>query len=252
MGTALLLTTLAGLSTIIGGLIVFLFKKENDEYLCVGMGFAAGVMIYISFVELLVSSFQNLKYIEVTLAFFGGMLIFYFIDVFTPHFYTSECTQNPKLQKKCELNELKRCGKFVTLGIFIHNLPEGIIVFFSTMVDIKFGIAIAIAIMMHNIPEGLAIGLPIYYSTKSKMLVLWYTFLAGIAEPIGALLAYLILYKYITKYSLNLILAATAGIMVFISFDELLPQAYKYKDTHKIILGIFLGMLITAVTLYFL
>lgn len=249
IGWAFLLTIFAGLSTTIGAFVTFFIKKpsarSNFCYLCLGMGFSAGVMIFISFVELVPESIENIGFLYAMIAFFAGMLVIYFIDTLIPHVYEEE--------KEADLNKkLMASGILIAVGIAIHNFPEGIAVFFSSLSSLKFGIPIAIAIALHNIPEGISVAMPIYYATKKKRKAFRYSFLAGVAEPIGALVSIIILYRFINDTVLNLIFAAVAGVMVFISFDELLPYAYKHHNKHTIIFGILAGMLVMAVSLYLL
>jgi len=250
MLNALLLTVLAGLSTALGGLIIFFVRKKKDDFLNIALGFSAGVMIFVSFTELLNESINVIGFLYAILAFFLGMFIIYLIDVFIPHSYEEECACNPNLKKKCDL---KRCSIMVTIGIAIHNFPEGIAVFFSALLDIRLGIAIAIAIALHNIPEGIAVAMPMYYSTNSRLKAFFYSLIAGISEPVGAIVAYLFLFNFINNFILHIIVGAVAGIMIYISFDELLPQVYKgHESNHKIILGIFAGMAVMALSLYLL
>lgn len=248
MFNAFLLTLIAGLSTALGGLIVFLFKKPKFEYLTISMGFAAGVMIFISFVELLGESLKSIGYVYSMAAFFIGILIIYIIDILVPHSYKEECPPDSIIKNV----GIKRCGILIAIGVTIHNFPEGIAVFFSSLANIRLGIIIAFAIALHNIPEGIAIAMPIYYGTNSKLKAFMYSLLSGIVEPIAAVVAFLFLYKIINNFVLSIVLAAVAGIMVFISFDELLPMVYKHKNHHHVILGIFIGMFVMALSLYFI
>lgn len=252
MNNALILSLSAGLSTLIGGFVVFFIKKFNPSYLNISMGFAAGVMIFISLTDLLWQSINQIGYAFSIAGFFSGILIIYIIDILIPHSYESE---NVCFSESSDFGgwlNLKRCGLLVLVGIAIHNFPEGIAVFFSSLADIKLGIAVAIAIALHNIPEGAAVAMPIYFATKSRFKALWYSFLAGIAEPIGALAALLFLYRFINANILGFVLAAVAGMMIFISFDELLPRAYDQKDAHLTIFGIFAGMAMMAISLIFI
>ncbi len=242
MINAFILTILAGLSTAIGGSVIFFIKKPKLRYLSFGMGFAAGVMIFISLTELLNESIMNIGYNYALISFFIGILIIYLIDVLIPHSYESE---NPPAKEK----GLRKCGLLVTIGIIIHNIPEGMIVLFSAIVDIKLGLLVATAIAIHNIPEGIAIAIPIYYATGNKFKAFGYAFLAGITEPIGAIVAYLFLRNFLTTSMLYVMLATVAGIMVFISFDELLPYAFKCEKHHVTIAGVFIGMAVMALSL---
>jgi ZIP family zinc transporter len=242
---AILLAFLAGISTFIGGLLVFLLNKTKFCYLCIAFGFSAGVMIFVSFAELLVQGIKITGFLYATLSFFGGILLIYLIDVFIPHIYEEESYEGKK-------GKLKRVAILLMLGITIHNFPEGIAVFFSSLSNIKLGVLMAIAIAMHNIPEGIAVSMPILYATRNRRKALAYSFLSGIAEPIGALLSFIVLYNFLNEFILGLILSAVAGIMIFISFDELLPYVYKHKNQHLSMLGLFLGMFIISISIYLL
>lgn len=241
----LLFAFLAGISTMVGGLLVFLIKKTKFCYLCISFGFSAGVMIFISFAELLTQGIKITGFFYAVLSFFGGILIIYLIDVLIPHIYEEE-------NYGSKGGRLKRTAILLLIGITIHNFPEGIAVFFSSVSNIKLGILVALAIAMHNIPEGIAVSMPIFYASGDKKKSLFYSFLSGIAEPIGAVLSFVILYKFLNEFVLGLILSAVAGIMIFISFDELLPYVYKHKNQHLSLLGLFLGMFVISISIYLL
>jgi|SRR3990170_1776489 len=240
----ILLSFLAGISTLVGGLIAFFIKKFKTSYLSLILGFSVGVMIFISFVEFLMTSIKNIGFLYANVGFFVGIITIYLIDLLIPHIYEEEKTVR-------EGSKLKRIGILIALGIAIHNIPEGIAVSFSSISSIKVGILVAVAIALHNIPEGIAVSAPIYYATKSKRTALWYSFLSGIVEPIGAILALLLFYPFINGFNLNFMFAVVAGIMVFISFDELLPTCFRYKNFHLSILGLFIGMFLMSMSLYF-
>ncbi|OGI11711.1 hypothetical protein A3K64_00245 [Candidatus Micrarchaeota archaeon RBG_16_36_9] len=239
----LLLAFLAGISTLIGGLLSLLIKKPKFCYLCVSFGFSAGVMIFISFTELLAYGIETTGFLYAFIAFFLGIAFIYIIDILIPHIYEEESYKRNKLNKVAIL---------LFLGITIHNFPEGIAVFFSSVSNIELGILVALAIAMHNIPEGIAIAMPIFYATKKRSKALFYSFLSGIAEPIGAILSFVFLSPFLNDFVLGIILSATAGIMIFISFDELLPYVYKHKNQHLSMLGLFLGMFVMAISIYLL
>src|SRR3990170_957955 len=211
----ILLSFLAGISTLVGGLIAFFIKKFKTSYLSLILGFSVGVMIFISFVEFLMTSIKNIGFLYANVGFFVGIITIYLIDLLIPHIYEEEKTVR-------EGSKLKRIGILIALGIAIHNIPEGI-----------------------------AVSAPIYYATKSKRTALWYSFLSGIVEPIGAILALLLFYPFINGFNLNFMFAVVAGIMVFISFDELLPTCFRYKNFHLSILGLFIGMFLMSMSLYF-
>ncbi|MDD3887755.1 MAG: ZIP family metal transporter [Patescibacteria group bacterium] len=246
MLSALLLTTISGLSTVIGGLAIYIIKNKN-KYYSLGMGFAAGVMIYISFVELLGKSIIKIGYGKSILSFFIGIIIIFLIDILIPHLYQEE--------KKIITKQGKTFTKsaiLITIGIAIHNFPEGIAVFYSSLAGLSFGLFITLAIILHNIPEGFSIAMAVNKATNNRRRAIWFCFISGIAEPIGALLSIIFLYRFIDQNLLNIILAGVAGVMIFISFDELLPQAYTQKSAHLTIGGIISGMAIMSISLYFL
>ena len=239
----IILTILAGISTTIGGLIAISMKRARFCYLCIAFGFSAGVMIFISFTELLGQGIQNTSLFIATMSFFAGILLIYLLDVLVPHKYEEESQRT---------NRVKRTATLLFLGIAIHNFPEGMAVLFSSFSNLRLGILIAIDIAMHNIPEGIAVSMPILYATKSKRKAFYYSFLSGIVEPIGAVISLIFLYQFLDSFVLGIILSAVAGIMVFISFDELLPYVYRQRDSlnqHLSLLGLFLGMFVIALTL---
>ncbi|MFO8077156.1 MAG: zinc transporter ZupT [Thermoplasmatota archaeon] len=249
---ALLLTLIAGLSTGIGSTIAFFIKKPNVKYLCFTLGLSAGVMLYISFVELLPEAFSVVGELWGIYAFFAGIIIIGIIDVLipeieNPHHYDDFGDEKPETDQK-----LMRVGLFTALAIAIHNFPEGIATFGSALVDVKLGILITFAIALHNIPEGISVSIPIFYATKDKKKAFMYSFLSGFSEPLGAVIGFLILLPFISDWTLSFLLAFIAGIMVYISADELLPTAHRYGHGHCVILGLILGMFIMAVSLLLL
>ena len=251
--TALILTTLAGLSTGIGSAIAYFIKKPKMQYLSFSLGFSAGVMIYISFMELIPSAIKNVGELWGVIAFFIGILFIGLIDILIPkaenphHFIEISSTTQAQVNKP-----LLRTGLFTALAIGIHNFPEGLATFGTALSDIRLGAIIAIAIAIHNIPEGIAVSMPIYYATKNKNKAFIVSFLSGIAEPIGALIGFLILMPFLSVNLLASLLAFTAGVMVYISVDEILPVAHRYAHGHTVISGIVLGMFIMALSLFIL
>ena len=277
---AFLLTLFAGLATGIGSALAFLAKKTNAKFLSGSLGFSAGVMIYVSFVEIfpkanaslaLVMS-QKEAYVYTTLAFFGGIALIAIIDKFVPSF------ENPheikgieelndmipvedtldKMEKKeksidsiefTEKHRLYRMGIMSALAIGIHNFPEGLATFASALQNPTLGISIAIAIAIHNIPEGIAVSVPIYYATGDKKKAFFYSFLSGLSEPIGAAVGFLILRPFFNEVVFGIIFALVAGIMVFISLDELLPAAQKYGEHHIAVYSLVAGMVVIASSL---
>ena len=245
---ALLLTTGAGLATTIGSLLGLTVKKPGPKFMGFTLGFSAGVMILISFMELLKDSIATLGFEKAYAGFFLGMIIFFLIDFLIPHDYIG---QHDHGEIKSS-SRLMRAGLLVALGIFIHNFPEGMATFVGTMENIKLGTAIAVAIAIHNIPEGLAVSVPIYAATGSRIKAFLWSFFSGVSEPIGAGIAGLILLPFLTPVLLGWVLAFVAGIMVAISIDELVPIAKSYDIEHTPILGVICGMLVMVISLKFL
>lgn len=243
----LVLSLLAGLSTTFGALIALLIKKTDFKSLALALGFSAGVMVYISFVELLSDSISHIGFFSANGAFFGGILFIYLIDILIPHEYIAECLPFDKQDKSSKY--LLKAGVFTAIGIAIHNMAEGMAVFAGTMHTVGIGIILAIAIAIHNIPEGISVSLPIYCATNSRKKAFWFAFFSGLTEPLGAIITALILWPFLTPLLVNALLAFVAGIMLYISFDELLPAAHRYGEEHLVALGIILGMLVMAATL---
>ncbi len=267
---AFVLTAIAGLSTGIGSVIALFAKKTNRKFLSFSLGFSAGVMIYVSFVDLfpmalgeLGKSFEGrTAALVTTLGFFGGILLAAVIDklvpsVENPHEPRSvesmqveiepHDTPERNVKHRRSNNRIMRTGIITALVIAIHNFPEGIATFMSAIQDPHVGIAIALAISIHNIPEGIAVSVPVYYATGSRKKAFTWSFLSGLAEPLGAVIAYLVLAPFLTPVMLGIIFAAIAGIMVFISLDELLPAAREYGEHHTSIWGLIMGMAVMAV-----
>lgn len=254
---AILLTLMAGLSTTIGGGLVFFAKTINTRLLAISLGLSAGVMIYVSMIEMfpeanrLLSEAYGAKsgLLYTMLAFFGGILLIGVIDRLIP------CEENPH-EMSCPVkpgnqqNRLKRTGVLTALVIAIHNFPEGMAAFVSATQSLSLAIPIATAIAIHNIPEGISVAMPIYYSTGSRKIAMRYTLLAGLAEPLGAILCYLILLPFMSQVLYGVLFAGVAGIMVFISLDELLPSAETYGEHHLAMYGMVIGMAVMALSLW--
>lgn len=246
VGFALLLSALAGLSTTIGSLLSLLVRKPGPKFMAISLGFSGGVMILVSFVELLQAGIESIGFTPAHIAFFGGMVVMFIIDQLIPHEYLAE-HQHPNAGIGHE--RLLKTGLFVALGIGIHNLPEGMVSFVAALKDPSLGIAIAVAIALHNIPEGISIAMPIYAATGSRRKAFLWSFLAGVAEPIGAALAAIVLLPFLNQTVLGYLLAAVAGIMVFISLDELIPVSRSLSEEHISIVGILVGMIVMALSL---
>lgn len=258
---AFALVLFAGLSTGIGSALAFFAHKTNKAFLSISLGFSAGVMIYVSFVEILPKARTGLSLPEVygeqwgyyitTVAFFGGMLLIALIDKFIPsvenpheaHDISEMSPEHPHAKS------LMRMGVLSALAIGIHNFPEGLATFAGALQDPAAGVAIAIAIAIHNIPEGIAVSVPVYYATGSKKKAFVWSFLSGLSEPIGAMVGYFFLMEFFSPAVFGILFAGVGGIMVFISLDELLPTAEKYAEHHLCIYGMSAGMIVMALSL---
>lgn len=263
---AFLLTLFAGISTGIGSAIAFFAKRTNTSFLAVSLGFSAGVMIYVSFVDLFTSSVETLTAMHgksegllyATLSFFGGIMFILLIDKFIPNYENpheihriEEMGDGKEIDKKSK-PKLMRVGLVTALVLAIHNFPEGMVTFLAAMRDINIAIPIAIAIAIHNIPEGISVSVPVYYATGSKKKAFWLSFISGLAEPLGAIVGYLVLSPFLNDNIFGIIFGAIAGVMVFISLDELLPAAEEYGKHHHAIYGLVAGMFVMAASLLLL
>lgn len=273
---AFLLTMAAGLSTGIGSLIAFFAKKTNKKFLSISLGFSAGVMIYVSFVEIyqkaqdsLIGELGAKAGVWATVAaFFGGIFLIAIIDKLipeaeNPHEAKAVLADNKAVsvdnkavkevladnEEPVQAKQLMRMGVFTALAIAIHNFPEGLATFVSALQDPSIAIPIVVAIAIHNIPEGIAVSVPIYQATGSRKKAFMYSFVSGLAEPVGAIIGWLILLPVMNDTIYGVIFAAVAGIMVFISVDELLPAAREYGEHHLSIYGLVGGMAVMAVSL---
>ncbi len=224
-------------------------------------------MVYVSFAELLHTALENVGFMPANLGFFGGIAFIMLVDIFVPHEYKFEQTGHPSLPsirgkpagegiKRAQSggdqsSRLMRAGTLMAIGIAIHNFPEGLVTFSSGLaVDHSFGILVAVAIAIHNIPEGISVSIPIAQATGSRKRAFIYSFCAGLAEPVGALIGYAILFNFLTPTLIYTLMAFAAGIMVYISLDEILPTAHMFGEEHLVIIGATAGMIIMALSIY--
>jgi len=279
----IILSIFAGLSTTLGSIIVLVFKNPGPKFITLALSFSAGIMIFISFVELLQEGIEALGVMLGMLIFLLGMAIMYGIDNLVSHRYEFEgkflidqsgqfiTSENPKQSKNLHgLQQtehhrqrrhrrrrrhhqnklaLEKTSFLVVIGIFIHNLPEGIATLAGTLKDPELGILLATAIAIHNIPEGIIVAASISVTSGEFKKAFFWSFISGISEPLGALLAGFILLPFINDIFIAGLLAAVAGIMIFISLDELLPMSNNYKLEHLTILGLMLGFLVMGISL---
>jgi len=243
---AIFLTTLAGLSTTIGSAIALFYRKPGPIYMSFALGFSAGVMLLVSFVELLGQAIKSIGFGTAHIAFFLGFIIMFLIDTLVSHKYIAEDYHTPHEKHS---GHMLKTSVLVAIGIGIHNFPEGMATFAATMSNINVGIAMAVAIAIHNIPEGIAVAVPVYAATKSSKKAFWWSFLSGVSEPIGALIAGLILLPFLNDIVLGWTLAIVGGFMVYISLDELLPVSRAYGKEHVSIMGVLAGMAVMALSL---
>jgi zinc transporter, ZIP family len=264
------LTLFAGLATGIGSALAFFTRTTNTRFLSVALGFSAGVMIYVSFVEIFFKAQEELvDYLGLgpgawatVLAFFGGIALIGVIDRLVPNYENPhELHSIEEIGRKLDslpddeshdFGKLRRMGLFTALAIAIHNFPEGLATFMATLNDPSLGIAIAIAVAIHNIPEGIAISVPLYYATGSRKKAFIYSFLSGLAEPLGALIGFFLLMPFFSPLLFGVVFAGVAGIMVYISVDQLLPAAQEFGEHHHSIAGLVAGMAVMAVSLLLL
>jgi ZIP family zinc transporter len=261
---ALLVTVGAGLATLVGASLALFARHTNRKFLAVSLGFSAGVMIYVSFVEIIPKaiSFLSPEYGEgwspgaMAIAFLGGLtgmaLLYRLIpDLEHPSLddaHTSVSLEDPALVSQMD-KSLLRAGIGVALAITLHNFPEGMATFFLTLEDPQVGLAVGVAIAIHNIPEGIAVAIPLYYATKSRAKAFGFGALSGLAEPLGAILGYLVLRPFMNDTILGITFGAVAGIMVYISIDSLLPAARQYGSGQLAIYGVIAGMAVMAASL---
>ena len=277
------LTLIAGAATGVGGLIAVLSRNRSKKFLAICLSLAAGVMLYISFVEILGEAFEVLgsvfvqavfvagygydyaghetAYLVATLAFFAGIALMALVDKLMSHDDKTidllELKTEQELKEtftNTERRELKRTGVMSTIAVAVHNFPEGLVTFLAALYNPALGIAIAIAIAIHNIPEGIAVAAPIYYATGSKLKAFFTSVLSGLTEPLGALLAWLVLRNLANDLELavGIAFAGAGGIMVFVAIHQLLPAAQKYGKHHEVMRWLFAGMGIMALSLIIL
>ena len=241
INTAFILTIISGSATMLG-IIPILFKfKNKDRIINISLSFASGVMLSASFFDLIPEAFNyfNSKYIVFISILFIG--IFFSIGILLSTYINKNMNNYD--------NNLYKVGITSLIAIIIHNIPEGIITFLTATYNFKLGLSLAIAILLHNIPEGISIAVPIYYSTKSKIKAFFYTFIASISEPLGAILAFIFLKNIINNFILGLMLSLIAGIMTNISVYELIPEAFNYKEKKISIISIIIGLIFMYISI---
>ncbi len=292
------LTVFAGMATGIGSVIAFFAKRTNFRFLSVATGFSAGVMLYISFVEIFFKGADALmaaygetlgNWMNVA-AFFGGIAVIGLIDNLIPEAENPHETHTGAVtaplrgevdslgqpvapaadghqhsmaahreNAASDDDELLRTGLFTALAIALHNFPEGLVTFLTALQDPRLGVAIAVAVALHNVPEGISVSVPIYYATGRRSRAFFYSVISGFAEPVGAMIAYLVLRQTVggidgafPSQVMGVLFAGVAGVMVYIGLDELLPTSRAYGEGHDSIFGLVAGMLVMAISLLLL
>lgn len=260
------LTLFAGLATAIGSAIALYAKRTNYALLAIGLSFSAGVMLYVSFAEILPKATNALVEAQgekngawaANLAFFAGLALIALIDRFVPKAENPHEVRTKDLVEEVRSHEegkvlhaakLLRMGKLAALAIAIHNFPEGMATFFSALYEPAVGTVLALAIALHNIPEGVSVSVPVYYATGDRKKAFWLSALSGMAEPVGAILGYALLKPFFTPTLFGVLFGLVAGIMVFVSLDELLPTAREYGEDHQVVYGTAGGMAVMALSL---
>ena len=238
-----ILTSIAGLSTILGYFIIYI-KGNKNKIISLTLAFASGVMLTISVTDLIPSSFTYLKdynfffkLLLITFSFILGIFLSYYISL--------------KVEKE-HTNSLKKIGIISMLAIILHNIPEGIITFMVTGINLNLGIKLVIAISLHNIPEGISIAIPLFYATKKKLKTFLMVLISGLSEILGAILSYLFLSKFMNNFLIGNIFSLIAGIMINISLTEILPETFKYQENKYLYLGFSLGVIIMIISHFIL
>lgn len=247
---ALVLSVLAGMSTMLGAVIIFVAKDRSKRLISVSLGFAAGIMISVSTMDLYPNAlalFQKTYDMRgsvlMAVAFLAvGILLAFGLDHFVPHEeYDAQSGEAPH-------KDLFRVGFVSMMAIALHNFPEGIATFMAGYDDLALGISIAVAISLHNIPEGIAVAMPVYYATGDKGRALKYTLYSALAEPVGAVLAFLVLRPFITGPVLAAVFAGISGIMIYISVEELIPSSRQYGYDRSALVATLIGFCLMPLT----
>ena len=225
-----IITLIAGLSTVVGCLFIYIKPKNTRNFIGGALAFSATVMILLSVTELIPEGFIYLEYkFNLLIAFLGLILMLFIGNLIS-------VTINKKIDQHKEINSsLYKVGILSMVALMIHNMPEGVLTYLSSVIDIQVGIKMGIAIMLHNIPEGIAIAIPIYYATKSRKKAIKATFISGLSEPIGAILAWLFLSHFISDFMMSIILLFTAGLMISVAINDIFEEANKYPRKYILI-----------------
>ncbi|WP_143961138.1 ZIP family metal transporter [Litoribacter populi] len=261
---AFILTFLAGMSTALGGAVAFTKYAKKESLLAFGLGLAAGAMIFISFFDLIVRAMEffteeegsSMAFMRVSFSFVGGMILLALLGVLIETVSDKLGVNKSEIDKLAKgkgsvekEKKLYRAGMVTAVALAVHNVPEGLVTFLTTMQDPQMGIGIAIAIGLHNVPEGMAVAMPLYHSLQNKRKIIWLTLIPAAAEPFGALMAYLVFFRNLDMYAIEMVNVFLASIMVYISLFELLPTAFQLKYDSYTKWGLLVGTVVIAITL---
>lgn len=232
-----LLSLMAGLATGIGGLIVIFLRKISDRIVSLSMGFASGVMLMVAFNSLFLEAEKLLFHVELISFFAAGALVMMAVDLAIPHIEPTRRKENGRTER------MRRSGVLIALGVTLHNLPEGFVVAASYIFNPSLGLVVAVAIMLHNIPEGVASAIPLLEAGTSRLRVALVTVMSGLAEPVGALIGAVALSAFAPRTVVGYSLVFAAGVMTYITADELIPVAHEYGFKHTVSVGLLLGII---------
>ena len=253
---AFAVTLAAGLATVVGSGLVLASKKPSPRLLAFGLAFAGGAMVYVSLSEILnksIAAFNSvyddrLGFTYGTLAFLAGVFAIVLLDHVIPNPHQALETSDPLYQQH-NTAYIKRVGLLTAVAITLHNFPEGLATFFSMLDSPGIGAPLAAAIAIHNIPEGIAIAVPVYFATRNKWYAVGASLISGLAEPLGALIGYALQAPYLSQTVFGIVFGMSAGVMVFLALDELLPAAKRYAQGHETVYGLVSGMAVLAISL---
>jgi ZIP family zinc transporter len=251
--TALAVCAGAAAATVLGSALVLRANHSNPRMLAFGLAFAAGAMVYVSLVEIFTKSLSSFTavwgvkggYSATTLAFFGGVALLMAIDSLIPNPHSGLDAEHPDGGQE----RLKRVGLLAAAAITAHNFPEGLATFFATLDNPVVGAPLALAIAVHNIPEGVSIAIPVYYATGSRSKAVLAASISALAEPVGAVIGYLLLAPFLSPVVFGAVFGTIAGVMVFLAIDDLMPEAKRYSKGHEATYGMIIGMAAMALSL---
>lgn len=247
MATTVLLSSLAGLATGVGALIVVLFGRPSTRFLSAMLGFAAGIMLAISAFDLLPEAEQLGGPLNAVIGLALGAALMAGLDAVLPHihrgFKSSEglLDTNGGLHGELNCSSLLKCGLFLLVGIALHNLPEGLAIGAGYTSSFTLGTVIVISLALHNVPEGMVTSTPLLLGGMERWRVVLLTTLAGMMTPIGTVIGAMLF--GLNGGFVSVALAFAAGAMIYIVSDELIPQSHQYHS-HTANIGLLAGFIL--------